>query len=352
MTEDWDPKWHKDASIWRNGGEIVDTTSNEVVRRVEPKEFFVLNRHQRFDSKRVEVPDEDKTRRQHRFEKDRCVVDDRVISLLVHLPGRDVEAPLVPIDVHVDANSPGRLTLKIFYYDGKRRIKLHSALKKNGRLWQSLKEWPLQYVDLPDSEHFERHGYRKEKRDGWEFYTILSLVQAIGTATDRRIRLRMLTADETIQCDTEIEVDAHDLEYRTIFDQTTELWHSERAHTITGNPYLSSAQLKGHKRKRETADPRVSNTIAEQANDARSTIVILDSDNENAAGRGTQLTTPRPGTTHQSLSGDRTSGLRDRREPNAVRLQRGDHGSRSLVASTHPTTHTPTASDALLDQME
>ena len=39
-----------------------------------------------------------------------------------------------------------------------------------------------------------------------------------------------------------------DIEYRTIFDQTMELWHCDGSHVIPDNPYISQKQMRSRKR--------------------------------------------------------------------------------------------------------
>ena len=197
QPEEWNHKLHPDMTTWPLAFAIVDKLSGKVLRKLEPGENVDLKGHEEKVWGKVGQPIAGKFRLDQ-WNDNVVMVDDRVLPLLVRTLGKTSTRTRALLDVYVDANNSGRLTLPIYFSQGARRISAHSALMKDGRVKPYFEEWPVQYSDLPNPEFFEKHGFELQEKDGSEFFVVPGVVEIEGDEDeeDLRVKLRLLAYDQ------------------------------------------------------------------------------------------------------------------------------------------------------------
>ncbi|KAK5686497.1 hypothetical protein LTS10_002616 [Elasticomyces elasticus] len=163
---------------------------------------------------------------------------DRLANLMSILPGAEPDTKAVPMEFHVDVGGQGRLALCVYHcYEEQRE---HGPLRNNdGAVKPCFAQWPLQFVDLPDSIALRRIGFVPRKSTGDASYFVISGIVNMLASHDRlEIRVRLLKPDidfkyarrasSTAMSEQLMPVRKDDI----FFDQIRDLWHEDRAHTV------------------------------------------------------------------------------------------------------------------------
>ncbi|KAK3654008.1 hypothetical protein LTR56_003443 [Elasticomyces elasticus] len=163
---------------------------------------------------------------------------DRLAKLMSILPGTAPIARAVPMVFNVDAGSPARLTFCI--YQSFVEQPEHSPLRApNGSVDPCFARWPLQFVDIPDSQSLRNIGFVAQQGSDNTSYFVLSGIVEMWAGQDRlEVRLRLLKPGTEFQYDKQAARRGLNDELLPVknnsifFDQTRELWHEDRAHTV------------------------------------------------------------------------------------------------------------------------